>query len=558
VDINLDRKEVSTALISGIIFILLALGVFFLTWQNLRQQQEQVREHLALSAESIGRSIESNLYRGAMRGMGGMRWMNSLDFVPAAEDLLRELLQEGDVIFFALYGEGGEVIFSSRDIRPVEFHPDPEMLDMAVQEGWRGEIALEGERVFVYGFRARRVGHRMGRAEPEAEAGSGRGVVFIALDMSGHLEAYTGYKRTIIVQAAFTLAAIFIIGSLVWGYLRKKEQGRQFTRLSSFHSRLLDNMPDGLLSVDQDLDITAANPAAKELLGQGSEILGKKLSSFLPLQVEPGPDAQWDQVELADKSLEVLYLPIKEEQELLVLLRDRTKMRELEGDLEHSRRLAAVGRFAAGLAHEIRNPLGSLKGFAQYFQQKFAGEEPAAKYARTMASEADRLNRVINDLLYLSRPRGLSPVHVDLNELFAQVGVLLHLDLQSMGARLHMDAQDVSVQADADLLKQALINLVLNSLQAVDRDRGEISLTARQQDSMVCIEVADNGQGMDIDARDKAMEPFFSTRDQGSGLGLAIVHRIVQDHKGKISIDSWPGQGTTVSLYLPGYQGKDA
>lgn len=549
-DIRLDRKEVSTALVFGLVFVLLGVGVFLLTWQNLRQQQEQVREHMALSAQSIGRGIEANLYRGAMRGMGGRRWADEQGFIPAAEDLLKELMQDGDVVFWGLYGPDGDEFYSSRDIMPLEFEPSPEMLDKASRQVWNAELVLDGQQVFVQGFPSRRMGHMRGRMIMEDDPGNSIGSLFIAMDMSGHLEAYSAYKRTITAQAAFTLSAVFIIGLLAWAYVRKKEQGRQFVRLSSFHSRLLDNMPDGLLSVNRDLEITAANPAALALLGQDRNMLGKKLSELLPMDIDLNGMSGWDELEMGDKTLEVLTLPIREEEEFLVLLRDRTRMRELESSLEHSRRLAAVGRFAAGLAHEIRNPLSSLKGFAQYFQQKFSGDDPASDYARTMVSEADRLNRVINDLMYLARPRSLQPVQVNLTELFQEVRVLLEMDLRSRDVQLRLQPGDVIVMADRDLLKQAVLNLVLNSLQASMQGR-EISLVASREKGRVRIDVLDRGCGMDAATLEKALEPFFSAREKGSGLGLAIVHRIVQDHSGDMEIDSVKGEGTRVVLWLP-------
>ncbi len=551
-DIGLNRKEVSTALIFGIVFVLLGVGVFFLTWQNLRQQEEHVREHLQLSAKSIGRGIEANLYRGAMRGMGGRRWMDEQDFVPAAEDLLQDLIQEEDVVFFGLYDSAGNLFFSSQEIKPVDFEPDPEMLEAAAREGWAGEMTLGEESVFVQGIPSQRMARGMGMMSPRHQFREDPGVIFIALDMSGHLEAYSGFKNTIILQTAFTLAAILIMGSLIWAYLRKRQQGEQFVRLRNFHSRLLDNMPDGLVTVNRKLEITAANPAAKSLIGKGEDILGDRLSNYLALEMDLDQDTEWAQVELGDKSLEVFSLPIQEEQEYLVLLRDRTRMKELENDVERSRRLAAVGRFAAGLAHEIRNPLSSLKGFAQYFQHKFARQEPEASYSRTMAAEADRLNRVVNDLLYLARPRELQPTQVNLDELFSQIHNLLQMDLETKGASLVLDAQGIQVKADADLLKQALINLVLNSLQAVPGDTGEISLLARKEGKEVRMEVVDNGCGMDETTLSQVWEPFFSTRDKGSGLGLSIVQRIARDHRGRISIDSAPGDGTRVSLHIPG------
>lgn len=557
-DINLNRREISTALILGLIFLLLGIGVFLLTWQNLSLQQEHVREHLEQSAKSIGRGIEANLHRRGRHGMSPGPRTEEGEAATEAEELLQDLLQEGEVMFFGMYGPEGRLLVSSQDILPVDFQPSQRMLESAAEEGWSGERTLRGRQVLIHGFpsRTREEARRdpSPRREdsarphgPSREAGS----IFIALDMSGHLEAYSGFQRTIIVQSGFTLAAIFIIGSLILGYLRRREQGQQFASLQNFHSTLLDNMPDGLISVNTNLEVTAANPAAERLLNSQGKLTGQDLGRYLRLSRVPRDNSRWEEMEMGDRRLEVLFLPISEEQQHLVLLRDRTQMKKLEQDLEQSRRLAAIGRFAAGVAHEIRNPLSSLKGFAQYFQQKMQKDESASRYARTMVEEADRLNRIIGDLLYLARPRALNPEQVDLEGLFSQIRQVLRSDLENKQVDLKTESGDLWIVADADLLKQALINLVLNSLQAVSSREGEITLKAGETEGGIQIEVLDNGHGMDEATLDQALEPFFSTREKGSGLGMAIVHRIVQDHGGKLDIGSQPDRGTRVSIFLP-------
>ncbi len=247
----------------------------------------------------------------------------------------------------------------------------------------------------------------------------------------------------------------------------------------------------------------------------------------------------------------------------MVLLRDRTRLKNLEEDLAEAKRLATIGSLAAGVAHEIRNPLSSLRGFAQLFATKLKGQEPLASYASTMVQEADRLNRVVTDLLFLARPRDLAPTEVDLPRLVDSLRGLLRFDLEHKGVVPLLRLDTGSVFADEDALRQCLLNLVVNALDALPESGGSLTLSSSRAEAGeegpagVWISVADNGQGMDEAVRQKAFEPFFTDKRQGTGLGLAIVQGIMRGHRGRAVIDSTPGQGTAVRLFFPDCDGRE-
>jgi two-component system sensor histidine kinase HydH len=335
-------------------------------------------------------------------------------------------------------------------------------------------------------------------------------------------------------------------------------------------------MPDGLLTLGPGGLILSANgSAARLLLGEnntpdsaGAELIGQSFRDF-PFAEQAATDGsrpdEWRQYEHDGRSLEVLCLPLQPEdktqaprlqvEEKLVLLRDRTRMKSLEDDLTEAKRLAAIGSLATGVAHEIRNPLSSLRGFAQLFATKLKGQEPLSSYACTMVQEADRLNRVVTDLLYLARPRELSPDPLDLAQVVESLRGLLRFDLEAKGVTPALDLAETRVCADADGLRQALLNLMVNALDALPDEGGGITLASRRAVSSdgagVWVSVADTGQGMDEVVRLQAFEPFFTAKRQGTGLGLAIVQGIMHAHKGRALIESMPGVGTTVSLFFP-------
>ena len=241
----------------------------------------------------------------------------------------------------------------------------------------------------------------------------------------------------------------------------------------------------------------------------------------------------------------------------LLLIRNRTRILNLERRLADAEKMAAVGTLAAGVAHEIRNPLAALRGFAQYFAKKLSGVKPDKEYAETMVREADRLNRVITDLLYLAGPKNMLPGVVDLELVAGDVARLLQFDLDSRRISLDMKLEARTILADADALKQALLNLVLNSADAVSEksfslsEHGSIIIRSYIQDSFTVLEVEDNGVGMDKDGQNKAFEAFFTKKANGIGLGLAFVKKTMNEHDGIARLESEAGLWCRVSLLFP-------
>jgi len=442
---------------------------------------------------------------------------------------------------------------------------------------------------------------------PGAFAPRPRPYILLGLNLEDYEGPYLNVRRAAILQAGYVLAMAAFTLILVVAATRRREQGRRLTRLESFHSKLLDNMPDGLVTLDGVSRITAFNPAAQELLsrltGRSADALmgadweeavaAASSSGSIPAEAPPhrpiGPDdgdrssissgstgssgssgstgrESWRLLEKEGLSLELRGVPLtpagtgdqgspgetESGPAKLILLRDRTRIRRLERDLAEATKLAAIGRLAAGVAHEIRNPLSSLRGFAQFFASKLKGRDPEETYALTMVHEADRLNRVVADLLFLSRPRQLSPEPVDLPSFARELSQILQFDIEHKHAQIATDFPVATLVADPDALKQALINLILNSLAALPESGGTITLaSALSAPGRVTLTVSDDGCGIEPGDLQKVLEPFHTTKKHGSGLGLAIVHKIMREHDGALSISSVPGQGTRVELTFP-------
>ncbi|HBX2118155.1 two-component system sensor histidine kinase ZraS [Klebsiella aerogenes] len=233
--------------------------------------------------------------------------------------------------------------------------------------------------------------------------------------------------------------------------------------------------------------------------------------------------------------------------------RYRRSRQQLQEAMARKEKLMALGHLAAGVAHEIRNPLSSIKGLAKYFAERTPPGGEAQELALVMAKEADRLNRVVSELLELVRPAHLNYQPVDINVLIHHSLQLVSQDAQSRGIELQFTPRPelTSIKADPDRLNQVLLNLYLNAMQAIGRD-GVIHVSACEADRQrVKIVVKDSGKGMSDEELQAIFTPYFTTKADGTGLGLAVVQNIIEQHGGTIRAESQPGAGAIFTLWLP-------
>jgi two-component system sensor histidine kinase HydH len=215
--------------------------------------------------------------------------------------------------------------------------------------------------------------------------------------------------------------------------------------------------------------------------------------------------------------------------------------------------MAAMGGLAAGVAHEVRNPLSSIKALATFFAEQFEEGSESNEAAKVMVQEVDRLNRVITELLEFSRPTDLKKDISDVGPLISRSIQLVQQDAANKHIDIKVKIADNICPAwiDPDRLTQCLLNLYVNAIQAME-DGGVLTVGCRPgEDGDIRIVVSDTGSGMPVDQSDKIFNPYFTTKSKGTGLGLAIVQKIVESHGGRITVQSESGQGTSFSIHIP-------
>jgi signal transduction histidine kinase len=339
------------------------------------------------------------------------------------------------------------------------------------------------------------------------------------------------------------------------------ERLKAITELNAFTDTLLDNLWTGIIVVDPEGRVVMDNEAARKRIGEHHRLeKGQLLPEGLALAArveralagEPAPEVDW---ELDGSQLEVQSVPLRGSQGealgAICLVRDVTQVRAMEQQVLRVEKLAAIGELAAGAAHEIRNPLTSIRGFIQLLQARATRSD--GEYFQIILNEIDRIDWIIRDMLLLARPSALKKQEVSLQAITDEVLLLHQTDFQRSNISVATDFDgDVStVCADPKMFRQLVLNLIRNAVQAMPYG-GSLGVALRRAGSdQIAFEVTDTGVGISAENLKRLFVPFFTTKEEGTGLGLALCYSIVQAHGGRIDVRSHVGQGTTFTVYLP-------
>ncbi len=230
---------------------------------------------------------------------------------------------------------------------------------------------------------------------------------------------------------------------------------------------------------------------------------------------------------------------------------NRTKeIKELYEAAKHDDKMKALGKLSAGIAHELRNPLTSIKVFVDMLPDKVDNPEFVEELVKIVPKEINRLNSLVSTLLDYSKPKVPVPEKNILKDILSEILVLLKQKLNEKKIMVKETGTDIEFWADTSQFKQIMINILLNSIDAI-KEKGVISITGSIEGEKAIITIADNGCGISQDILNKVFDPFFTSKKYGYGIGLSITHQLVKENKGEIHIDSSEGVGTTITISLP-------
>ena len=373
--------------------------------------------------------------------------------------------------------------------------------------------------------------------------------------------------RSILINcgAMFAVATLsgYIADQLRFASAHVEVQQQQIDNLAALHEDVVRCLTSGLITVDPRERVLTYNTAAAEILRVPvHQALGAPLTNVLPaLAQTPKKGARRIEVntEIAGEprvlGVSVSPLTDRNQQSIgrILNFQDLTTLRQMEASVKRSEHLAALGRVAAGVAHEIRNPLASISGSLELLQEDASVEGEERQLMSIAIREIERLDGLVGDFLTYARPRKprLHPIDIgsDISGVVATISALLETQAHMPKINVHSEP-GLWIEADHEQLTGLLWNLIRNATQAGESDVVEIRVR-RARGKRVQLLVSDKGTGIEEEALGKIFEPFFTTKEKGSGLGLAIVHRIVQDHKGTVEVTSRLNRGTTFTIAFP-------
>jgi len=556
----------------AIVFLLLVL-ISVSTYRNLDRQESRALHFLYHQGVTLIRSIEA----GARTGMKSLMWQES-----SLGRLLQEVAKDEEIAYVYLIDGQGLIAHhsdSSKDGEKATWKPDLANNDQIVT---RITHLPDGSRIYelakyfspmVEPSIIHSKNSIKSQGQPVAPHSHGGDIIVLGLRMTAFEDAQHADIQHALIMAAIILVlgsgALFFIFVIQNYYLvdRTLKQTQDYTR------QVVASMASGLLSVDIGGKIVSYNLLALEMLDlEESEVRGMDFKEVIDFKAAGIFQTLNQCISVLDreityrkKSGEIVPLalsvtPILDESHncrgAVIILRDLREIKLLEEKVRRSEKLAAIGELAAAVAHEIRNPLSSIRGFAQYLRNTLKDRPREKEYAETIVSEVDRINRVVTDLLTFARPMEADLAPADVTELIERTVRLVQADARSRNIGIQMSLSDLSiVPLDTNQMTQAILNLLLNSLQAVGSG-GHIEVGAELDPSVSRLNlwVEDDGPGISQGQNEKIFDPFFTTREKGTGLGLAIVHKIVENHNGEINLQSPPAgkaRGCRFTISIP-------
>lgn len=325
--------------------------------------------------------------------------------------------------------------------------------------------------------------------------------------------------------------------------------------LSVHHNMILRFINSGIISTDTEDRILSINTAAEKILDcRKEDVLNESCWKILPILKDDMARTSIDNKTGNQVILDISRTSYSDKngkkQGDIYLITDRTNLERMEKEVRKNEHLAMLGRFAAGIAHEIRNPLASMSGAIELLKQAtFPEESEDGKLMNILFREVERLDLLITDLLVFARPRPIESSSLVLKDLLSDI--IRILDKKGKDLEIVFEPQDEgSIRGDEDKLKQVFLNLFVNAVDGI-KNKGIIEVDIDKKGEWLIVSIKDNGMGIAEKDLAHIFEPFFTTKKQGTGLGLAIVHQIVSDHGGKTEVHSEKNKGTLIKVFLP-------
>jgi two-component system sensor histidine kinase HydH len=536
--------------------VILVVILVFSTLQNINRAEMLMEQFLLDKGRTILQAVEAGSRTTMMHPMGGGAPLRTL---------FQEFVKDSNILYISMTDAEGTVVeqvglqtdttFVAEDLKKLQSS------DVPVTRLDRETGIFNLAKIFEPSSQPAHMGMR----RIEQLHGNDGAILSIGL----LTQQFDKARRQDVHHAMFMGAILLLVGSaglyFLFLYQKMRLTSSNLADMRIYTQNIIESIPVGILTLDAADQIVSCNRNTEEFFGYPlSAMQGKGLDNALPdcsISIKEacesligyeteciGPCGKGTPLRISCSPLLNTHNEVIGK---VLIIQDLSLIKEMELQLERSRRLAALGKMAAGIAHEIRNPLGTLRGFAQFFGNQLDFLPDGKNYSKLMISEIDRLNHTVSGLLQFSRPREPQRQDIAMDTLFEKTVSMMEADISSKNVELQWRKDsEISINADPDLMLQVLMNLLKNSINATPAG-GTISLSCRRDNHYVKITISDNGCGMSQEVRERMFDPFYTTTRSGTGLGLAVSHQIIEQHGGVFEVATHLQEGTSITIRLP-------
>lgn len=388
--------------------------------------------------------------------------------------------------------------------------------------------------------------------------------------------------KELLFVSVMTLLVLLIVTVIVflWNRSLKREvenqtkqivmKQKELDKSDRFKGKIIESIKSGIVAFDNTCKVIQSNSFAKNLFEKditdtmtwNDLEIDEKIDPNVLQHVKNGEtwskNITWTKTNGDIRYLDSSVIPIKGPDRIegfILFLRDYTKEKNLNEMIMHDDKMQALGKLSASIAHELRNPLTSIKAFVELIPDKLDNENFRKELIRIVPLEINRLNSLINLLLDYSRPKTSNPEQINMSDVLRDVLALTSLHIKKKNIRIINKIEELTLWADLSQIKQIILNIIINSIEAIESD-GDIIIEGYVQHEKAVIKISDNGCGISEQQVNRVFEPFYTSKTQGHGIGLSITLQLVKENRGEILIDSNEGKGTIVTILLPTTEDK--
>jgi len=514
-----------------------------------------------LAEKSFAAAVKRSKAKGAVVVVASASYLESFKKEIGIGYLIQKISQESGVDYIVLQSMEGIVLASKKVERMLKIEEDPFLQSALEEEAATSRItSFEGEDVLevVKSFKSEEI--------PP-------GIFRIGLSLKGYKEVASSYQKQMILFSII----LFFLGLLTIGIVIINQNysilNRSYKEIKTLTGNVLEAMHSAVVAVDEEGKIVMLNRLAEDLFGVSKDhAIGQDYNSIFP--DDPCLLKQTLEKKKTTRDVETEFRTLAGEDKVLIIgtscvfdeekkfkgavavIHDITELKKYEEEAKRAERLSALGNLAAGVAHEIRNPLNAIAITAQRLKSEFLPQKDQEEYTsftQIILDEIKRLDNTINQFLSLAKAQKLNLVATDMSKFLNEVVDLAEIEGNQKDIDLTREIDSLpETRIDPGELKKALLNIMLNGVQATPSS-GKLSVHSHLDDLQrnIVIEINDSGGGISKENLSKIFQPYFSTKEKGTGLGLSIAFRIISDHKGKIEVKSEVGKGTIFIIKLP-------